>query len=221
VEELEEGVGIVAGEDGAAGGESGDDLGGPPLADEAFELAPGCIGHVIEQSDGGEGAGAGVGDGGSGRSGEGLFQAGGEGGALGAGEEVLAPVEDEGLLAEIGRLTEGEGDGLAAGVSVAGDLIVESQGESRLRHRCIPGDESGELLPTGGIALALAAEEAEALGAEEEAGVFGGDGDRLCGKILRRGGYTAGEDQQRGKCPHAHDCVTGSPRNFASSVLAH
>ena len=92
---------------------------------------------------------------------EGLSEAGGELFGLVFGEEGLAPVENDGLLAEVLGL-EGELDGGFAEVGVAGNHVVERVGEAGFGHLGFAGDEGFELGPADGAAFAFAFEQAEA-----------------------------------------------------------
>ena len=81
--------------------------------------------------------------------GDAFGQAGAEIAALRVGEQILAPIEDQRLLPQVGRGSERPGDGLLAEFGVAGDLVVERPGETGLRHGGVAGDQGLELLPAG------------------------------------------------------------------------
>ena len=87
------------------------------------------------------------------------------------GEEGLAPIEDDGLLAEVVGL-EDELDGLFAKVDVAGNDMEKGVGEAGFGHLGFAGDESFKLDPADGSAFAFAFEKAEAAGIEEKAWAF-------------------------------------------------
>ena len=81
VEELPEGVGIVAGHHALAAAQRRDHLAFPPLVDGGVERALRGLGHMVVEGDGGEGSGTYGGDG----------RVGGIGDAFGeAGREVAA-----------------------------------------------------------------------------------------------------------------------------------
>jgi hypothetical protein len=169
VEHLEESIAVFACVAVGAVAEAGGDFLAPPLFDEFFEL------FFVADDDGGEGAvthGGDVAFGGGG--GEGPAEFGGEEFGLFFGEEGLAPIEDEGLLAEI-VIGEGELDGLFGEVVVVGDDGVEGVGEAGFGHLGFAGDEGFQLHPADGGAFAFAFEEAEAAGVEEEARIVAVD----------------------------------------------
>src|ERR1051326_5868320 len=153
--------------------------------------------HVIVNRDGREGArprgrdaviGGGLGDG--------LGEPGGKVLALRIAHDVLEPVEDQRLLAEVERAGAGERDGFAGQGVVAGDHGIEAPGKAALGPGGAAGDEGLELLPARRAALALALEQAEPLRAEEQAGVFGENRYRFVACL--------GETSQR-KTPQYHD----------------
>ena len=83
-------------------------------------------------------------------------------------------------------------DGFPAEFGVAGDLVVERPGEAGLGHGSAAGHERLELLPARRCALAFALEQAEALRAQQEAGMLGEDGHRIVGL----GGQRHAEDSR-------------------------
>src|SRR5204863_5290280 len=123
----------------------------PPDADDPLQFALRSLRDVVEERDGGEGSGA---DGGDavvgGRGSHGLAETAGEVDLFGVGKQILTPVVDERLLAEVGLGREGPGDRLAAYVLIARYLIIEGLCESSVRHWRVAGDQRGELLPAGG-----------------------------------------------------------------------
>ena len=128
--------------------------------------------------------------------------------ALAFGQQILAPVVDERLLAEVGGGGERPFDGFPAEFLVAGDLEVEGPGEAALRHGGAAHHEGFELLPSRGGALAFPLEQTEALRAQEEARMLGKHRD---GIVVRLGGQ---RDTEAAKCggepdfgPHQTDCV--------------
>ena len=68
-----------------------------------------------------------------GRIGDALLQAGGQVAALRIGEKILAPVVDQGHLAQVAAGRESRLDRLASEIRVARDLVVERVCEARAR----------------------------------------------------------------------------------------
>ena len=123
-------------------------------------------------------------------------------------EQVLAPIEDQGLLAEVGGGGERPNDRFAAEFGVAGDLEVERPGEAALRHGGAAHHQGLELLPAGGGALAFPLEQAKALRAQEEAGMLGEHRHWFVGRLGgQRHANTAERGGEPGFGPHELDCV--------------
>ena len=107
------------------------------------------------------------------------------------GKEGLAPIEDDGLLAEVVGL-EGELDGLFAEVDVAGNDMEKGVGEAGFGHLGFAGDESFKLDPADGSAFAFALEKAEAAGIEEKAWVIAVNLELFILLLLGMGGGSEG-----------------------------
>src|SRR5581483_5885387 len=91
-------------------------------------------------------------------------------------EEILAPVEDERELAEIGcGRSQRPRDGLLTVRVVTAHLIIECVGESGFGHGCFARHEEIELLPAQRLSFALATQQPQTLRAQEDARPFGVD----------------------------------------------
>ena len=96
-------------------------------------------------------------------------QFGGQGFRLRLRQNVLAPVEDQRQLAEIGARAQRPCDCLPAGFRVAGYFVVQSLGEARLRHGSFAGHQQVELVPAHGLAIPLAAQQLQPPCAQKDA----------------------------------------------------
>ena len=166
------------------------------------------LGRVVVEGDGGERAGADRRDCRLGGVGDAFDEARGEFAALVFGQQVLAPIVDERLLAEVGGGGERRFDGFPAEFLVAGDLEVESPGEGALRHGGAADHKGFELLPARRGALAFPLEQTQALRTQEEARMLGKHRYRIVGRL---GGQRYAEAAKRGGepdfGPHQTDCV--------------
>ena len=121
------------------------------------------------------------------------MQARGEQAFLRLAEQILAPVVDQRQLPQVATRTERPGDGFAPGIGIPGNLVVQCLGEAGFRHGCVTRHEQLELLPARRSSLALATEQAQACRAEQQAGMLGGDHDRIvfCRRLRHEYGRTA------------------------------
>ena len=119
------------------------------------------------------------------------------------GEEGLAPIEDDGLLADVFGL-EGELDSLFAEIQIAGNDVEEGVGEARFGHLGFTGDEGFKLDPADGGAITFPFEEAEAAGVEEEPRVVSVDLELFFRLLLGLGGHGGEGGQRRSARRHRH-----------------
>src|SRR5207249_3124051 len=82
-------------------------------------------------------------------------------------------------LAEIAGGAQGIFDGLMADIRVAGDLVIERVGESRLRQRSIAEHERFKQLPARTSPLAFALQQTQSLGPQQQPRVLRENGHRI------------------------------------------
>ena len=123
-------------------------------------------------------------------------------------EHILAPIEDQRQLAEIGGRSQRPGDGLPSGVGAAGHLIIERLGKAGFGHGGLAGHQELKLVPAQGLSFALTAQQLEPPRDQENAGVRGIDAQAFVigGRWAGQGGHGQRQSGQAAKVHSSRLC---------------